>query len=475
MYDVLIIGGGVIGCAIARELTKYKLDVVLLEKEEDVSCGASKANSGIVHAGYDAEPNTKKALFNVLGSHMYPDLARELGVPYKNIGSLVLGDRNGLEKLKELLARGIKNGVKGLEILDRKKLLEIEPNIADEVEYGLYAPTAAVVSPYQMTVALAEQAAVNGAKFELDCYISKIEKNKTGYTVFTNKGQFDAKVLINAAGYGADKISEMCNGPKIDYVFTRGDYFVLDTVERKKYNHTCFPLPNEKGKGCLVSPSADGNVIVGPTAINVKLGDDTATQAEGLNYVKQDTARIIKNVNFRNVIRVFSGVRAVAGNDFIIRQDDNLITVAGICSPGLSSAPAIAKHVAEELVTKAGLKLVKKENFIPRYIPPVTREMSKKEWEKLIAVNPAYSKIVCRCEKVTEGEIIDALNSPLKPKSLDAVKRRARAGMGRCQGGFCTSRVMEIINRECGVPFTEITKKGKGSEIVVCEIKEETK
>jgi len=475
MYDVLIIGGGIIGCAVARELSKYKLDVALLEKEEDVSCGASKANSGIVHAGYDAEPNTKKALFNVLGSKMYPTLASELGVPYKNVGSLVLGDKNGLDKLKLLLDRGEKNGVSGLEILSRQKLLEIEPNIADEVEYGLYAPTAAIVSPYQMTVALAEQAAINGVKFELNCKIEKIENKDKFYTVFTDKGKFETKILVNAAGYGADKISEMCGGPKIDYIFTRGDYFVLDTVERKKYNHTCFPLPNEKGKGCLVSPSADGNVIIGPTAINVSHGDDTATQAEGLNYVKNDTARITKNINFRNIIRVFSGVRAIAGDDFIIRLDKNLVTLAGICSPGLSSAPAIAKHVAEELIPTTGINLIKKENFASRYIPPVTREMPKEEWKKLIAVNPAYSKIVCRCEKVTEGEILDALNSPLKPRSLDAVKRRARAGMGRCQGGFCTSRIMEIINRECGVPFTKITKKGSGSEIVVCKIKETDK
>lgn len=474
MYDVIVIGGGIVGCAILRELSKYELKCLLLEKEEDVSCGCSKANSGIVHAGYDAERGTLKAKFNVLGNKMYFPLAKELQVPIKKVGSLVLARESGLDALKVLLERGVSNGVEGLEILDRTQLLAIEPNIADCIEFGLYAPSAGIVSPYEMTIALAEQAAYNGAEVLLDSEVVSAEKSVDGFTIKTAKGSYSCHTLINAAGYGADKINQMLDGVRLDYKFARGDYFILDSIERNKFNHTCFPLPDERGKGVLVSPTADGNIIVGPTSITVENGDDTAVGKEGLDYIRANVPNMLKNVNLGKVIRVFSGVRAISGNDFVIQKqaDNNLITVGGICSPGLTSAPAIADYVVNELVPQTQLKLNKKLTFVKRPYRPVTRELTKEQWQELIATDPSYAKMVCRCEKITEGEILASLDSPILPKSLDALKRRVRVGMGRCQGGFCSPRVMEILCNHLHLPYDKITKKGADSEIVVGKIKE---
>ncbi len=472
MLDVIIIGGGIVGCALLRELSKYKLNCLLLEKEEDVAVSCTKANSGIVHAGYDPAPDTKKARFNLLGNLMYKDLAKQLGVAFEQCGSLVLANGQGLPLLKELLERGKINSVKNLEILNREQILEIEPNIADEIFYALYAPTAGIVSPYEMAIALAEQAVINGAEIKLNSQVTNIISSPYGYTVKTGDRQYQCKYLVNAAGYGASQINIMAGGREIPYTFLRGEYYILDTSERKYFNHTCFPLPDHRGKGVLVSPTAEGNIIVGPSSLPVQSGGDGAVKKEGLDFIKNSVSRVMKNVNFSKVIRVFSGVRAVSGEDFIIEREGNLITLAGICSPGLTAAPAIARYAVEELLTGAGLKLVKKEEYLPRPRKIITKELSKEELQQLIKQNPAYSKMVCRCEKITEGEIIDALNSPLKPLSLDAVKRRVRAGMGRCQGGFCTPRVMEIISRRANIPFDIVTKKGGQSTVIVGSVKE---
>ncbi|MDD3831901.1 MAG: NAD(P)/FAD-dependent oxidoreductase [Clostridia bacterium] len=472
MYDVIVIGGGIVGCAILDKLSTYQLDCLLLEKEEDVSCGCSKANSGIVHAGYDALPNTLKARFNVRGNTMYYPLAEQLGVPINKCGSLVLANESGLEQLRKLYTRGINNGVTDMQILDRNQLYNFEHNIADNIMYGLYAKSAGVVSPYEMTIALAERAVLNGSLIITDSEVVGIKNINGSYVINTQNGEYRARVLINASGYGADTINRLANQARIDYVFSRGDYYVLDSTERPIFNHICFPLPNEKGKGVLVAPTADGNVIAGPTSMRVENGTDTAVKKDGLDYIKQSVNTMLKNVNLRKVIRVFAGVRAVAGDDFIINRNNNFVTVAGICSPGLTSAPAIAEYVVEELVAQTGLELRKKDVLIDRKKPIITRDMSNQQWQELIRVNPAYGRMVCRCERITEGEILDAINSPLSPSSLDALKRRVRVGMGRCQGGFCTARVMEIIAREKGIHFDDITKKGKGSEVVVSAIKE---
>lgn len=473
MQDVIVIGGGITGCAVLRELSKYNLDCLLLEKEEDVAVSCTKANSGIVHAGYDPLPNTKKAQFNLLGNLMYKDLACELSVPFEQCGSLVLAGGEGLPLLKELLERGEKNGVKRLKILSREEITKLEPNIADGISYALYAPTAGIVSPYEMAIALAEQAVINGAKVKLNAQVIDILPAPWGYTVITADGEkYHCKYLVNAAGYCASKINEMAGGREIPYSFVRGEYFILDTLERKYFNHTCFPLPDNRGKGVLVSPTAEGNVIVGPSSLPAEKGDDDAVKKEGLDYIKSGVSRVMKNVNLSKAIRVFSGVRAVSGDDFVIEREGNLITLAGICSPGLTAAPAIALYAVEELLADAGLKLAKKETFLPRPRKIITKELSEKELKEIIKQNPAYSKMVCRCEKITEGEIIDALNSPLKPLSLDALKRRVRAGMGRCQGGFCTPRVMEIISRHAQIPFDKVTKKGGQSTVIVSSVKE---
>lgn len=473
MIDVIVVGGGIVGCVALRELSKYNLNCLLIEKEEDVAVSCTKANSGIVHAGYDPLPDTFKARFNRLGNLMYKDLAAKLHVAYEQCGSLVLSNEEGLPALKELFKRGKINGVKRLRILNREQILKLEPNIADEIAYALYAPTAGIVSPYEMAIALAEQAIINGAQVKLNTEVLDITPFDGGYTLTTNNGQFNCKYLVNAAGYGASQINIMAGGRELPYSFVRGEYYILDTSERKHFNHTCFPLPDYRGKGVLVTPTAEGNIIVGPSSLPALSGSEGAVKKEGLDYIKQSVSRVMKNVDFSKVIRVFAGTRAVSGEDFVIEREGNLITLAGICSPGLTSAPAIAQYLTEKLLVDAGAILVKKEVFLPRPKRIVIKDLSKKEYKELIKQNPSYCKMVCRCEKITEGEIIDALNSPLKPISLDAVKRRVRAGMGRCQGGFCTPRVMEIISRRCGVPFEKVTKKGKNSEVIVNFVKEE--
>lgn len=474
MYDVTVIGGGVVGCAILRELSHTDVKALLLEKEEDVSCGSSRANSGIVHAGYDAEENTLKAKFNVRGNEMYFDLAKELNVPCKRVGSLVLGKKGGKPLIEKLYNRGIKNGVKDLKILERKEILDLEPNVENDIEYALYAPTAGVVSPYEMTVALAEQAVLNGAEVALNSPVTAIERKDGYYRVTVKSGKvYDTKVIINAAGYGSDFINRLAGERDLKLSFKRGDYYIMDSTERVKYNHTCFPLPDDNGKGILVSPTADGNIIVGPTSIPVESGTDTAVSIEALKLIREKSVKMMKGLNFRKGIRVFAGVRCVCGNDFIIENGKNkdFILVSGICSPGLTAAPAIAEYVVRDLLPKTSVKVVKKDKYIIAEQRPVTRNMSKEEWDELVKKDSSYSRIVCRCEKITEGEILAALRSPIPPRSLDALKRRVRTGMGRCQGGFCTPRIMHILSEFYGIPIESVVKSGEGSEVIVGRIK----
>ena len=474
MYDIIVIGGGIVGSAILRKLSHTDRKVLLLEKYDDVACGSSRANSGIVHAGYDAEEGTNKAKFNVLGNRMYFDLAKELNVPCQRIGSLVLADREGKKDLEILLERGKKNGVEGLRIVEKEELRRMEPNVSEKMEYGLYAPSAGVVSPYEMTVALAEQAVLNGAEIRFEEEVLHSEFSDGKFTVRTEKGTYESKVLINCAGFGAAAINRDLGERELRQVYKRGDYFILDNSERRYFRHTCFPLPTAAGKGVLVSPTADGNVIVGPTSVPVESGTDTAVRAEGLAEIRRSVGKMMDNVNFSKGIRVFAGVRTSVEKDFVIENgiNPNFIMVAGICSPGLTAAPAIAEYVTGELLKKTDLSYSWKNSYIKRPKAPVTRELTESQWKALIEKDPSYGRIVCRCEKITEGEILDALDSPLKPRSLDALKRRVRTGMGRCQGGFCTPKIMEIISKHCGLKPEEITKSGKGSEIVIGNIKE---
>ncbi len=473
MFDIIVIGGGVVGCAVLDRLAKAGYNCALLEADDDVAVGASRANSGIVHAGYDAVPGTLKAKFNVRGAEMLPEIAMELDVPYKNTGSLVVSGDSGRPGLEELLERARLNGVKA-EIIGRDRILEIEPNVSDNVTLALYAPTAGIISPYKLTISFADRAVLNGAKVFLNSKVEKIERKGDVYVLTTDSGEtFEANLVVNSAGAHAAEISDLAGAEHYDVTYARGDYFVLDQTESANVETVIFPLPDENGKGILVAPTADGNVIYGPTSIKEAVPSTDVT-ADGLDAIRKGVAKTYKSANYRKVIRLFAGVRATCGDDFVIeysKKVPNFINLVGICSPGLSSAPAIAEHV-EQMVSDKGFEK-DGDKKLERLTHHRLARMSADEINELIKSDSRFGRIICRCEKITEGEIVEAIHAPVPATTVDAVKRRVRAGMGRCQGGFCAPRVMEILARELGVPVTEIKKGGKGSNIAIGKIKED--
>ena len=470
MYDVIIIGSGVSGSAAARELSRYKVKVCVLEKEEDVCCGTSKANSGIVHAGYDAKEGSLMAKLNVRGNAMMEQLSKDLDFPFQRVGSLVICLREeDMDKLQALYDRGVANGVPGLQILNREEVLEMEPNIVDNVYAALYAPSAGIVCPFGLNIAMAENACENGVEFKFDTKVQKLEKQDGIWEIYTNQGVFKTKYVVNAAGVYADKFHNMFSEKKIHITPRRGDYCLLDKTAGAHVSKTIFALPNEFGKGILVTPTAHGNLLLGPTAIDIEEKEGTNTTREGLDQVLTKAGQNVKDIPMRQVITSFAGLRAhEEGHEFIIEEVENakgFIDCAGIESPGLTSSPAIDEMVAG--ILKEKLHLEEKENFIATrkgILDPNT--LTKEERVTLIKEKPAYGNIICRCEMITEGEIIDAIHRPLGAKSLDGVKRRTRAGMGRCQAGFCSPRTMEILARELDIPMSEITKSGGKSQII---------
>ena len=476
-YDIIIIGAGVIGCSIARELSKFHAKVLVIDKNADVCEGTSKANSAIVHSGYDAKNGTLKARFNVRGNAMMGDLCRELDVPFERIGSLtVCTDEEQIPKLEALLERGEKNGVPGLRILSRDELLEIEPHIADGVVAALYAPTAGIICPFKLTIALAENAFVNGAEFRLNTEVKEIVQTPDGFLITTDGGEYAAKTVVNAAGVYADELNNMVSAHKLKITPRRGDYILLDRSVGGYVRHTVFQLPTDLGKGVLVTPTVHGNTIVGPTAVDIEDKESTATTAEAIADVIAKSAISIKDLPTRQVITSFAGLRArEAGRDFVIGEAEDapgFYNCAGIQSPGLSSAPAIGEHIAALIGGKLGL--TKNESFCPTrrdILNPAS--LSLEERNALIEREPAYGTIVCRCESVTEGEILDAIRRPLGARTLDGVKRRTRAGMGRCQAGFCSPKVMDILVRELGIPMEDVRKSGVDSYLVSRRTKED--
>ena len=472
MYDIVVIGGGVIGGTILREITKYNLKAVLLEKESDVSMGQSRANSGIVHAGFDAIENSNKAKFNVLGNQMMQDYCNELGVKYKNNGSLVLAYNEEDEKtLQQLLIRGNNNGVKDLSIISKEQLLQLEPNISKNAISALYAKTGGIVCPYELTIASIGNAIDNGATLMTDFEVVNISKEENVFTITSSKGEVvKGKIIVNASGSGCQKIANLVGDNSFKVGFRRGEYILLDRESGDFVNHTIFTAPTKKGKGILITQTVDGNILLGPTAQEIE-ENDVSTTSNGLNEIISKVKNMVENVPLYNTITSFSGVRVYCDkSDFIISESNgckNFINVAGIESPGLTSAPAISKYVVEEIISKL-IKLEKNEKFNGiRRSDYFFSRLSIEEKNKIIKQDSRYGNVVCRCEKITEGEIVRAIHENPKATTVDAIKRRTRSGMGRCQGGFCGPRVMEILARELNVPLSDITKSGGKSNIVI--------
>ncbi len=469
-YDVAVVGAGVVGGLIARELSRFDIKVALLEKYNDVAMGTTKANSAIVHGGFDAQNGTLKAQLNVQGTAMMPEVCEKLSVPFKKNGSVVVAfSEKEMEHINVLYDRGVKNGVPQLSIIDREELRRREPNISDEAVGALLSESAGIVCPYELTIAAVENAVTNGVEFIRNCEVKSINELDEGYVLNTTVGEISAKFIINAAGNFSDELAKMVGDDSIELVPRKGEYYVLDKSVGNLANHTIFQCPNEMGKGILVTPTVDGNLLIGPTALNIENKDDTTTTPEGLREAVQKALKSVPIVSVRNAITSFAGVRAHPTNDdFIIGwcpTSENFINVAGVESPGLSSAPAIAIFVREILEEK--LSLTEKAEYTDTREEPVRfRHMNDEERAELIKKNAAYGRIVCRCETITEGEIIDAVKAPAGARDVDGVKRRTRAGMGRCQGGFCGSKVVEIIARELNVPMSDVTKFGGDSKII---------
>ena len=467
-YDAVIVGAGVTGCAVARELSRRQGSFLVLERECDVCEGTSKANSAIIHAGFDAEPGTVKAKMNVRGNAMMDRLSQELDIPFKRVGALVTClDESDLPHLEELYRRGLENNVPGLRLLTGEEARELEPNLQEEVCGALLAETSGIVCPFEMTLGFAENAARNGVEFRFDTAVDSIEKTETGWKLHTAAGDIETRAVVNAAGVHADELHNQVCEKKLKITARRGEYMLLDKSAGAHVSRTVFQLPGVYGKGVLVSPTVHGNLLVGPTAADSEEKDDNSTTAAGLAEVGEKSALAVKNLPLRQVITSFTGLRAhEQGDDFVLGESaEGFFDAAGIESPGLSSAPAIGAYLAEKIAEKLGLP--ERPDFDPiRKGVPKIAALPLEERQRKIAENPAYGAIVCRCEEISEGEILDAIHSTLGAKTLDGVKRRTRAGMGRCQSGFCSPRVMELLSRELPADMREIRKNGKGSEIV---------
>lgn len=477
-YDFIIIGAGIIGTMIARELSRYECSILLIDKESDVGMGASSANSAIIHAGYDPKPGTLKAEMNVLGNKLWEEFSAELDIPFKRTGSYVVsigeGEFRGLDALYQ---KGISNAVPGLRILQKHELFIKEPQVSPEATAALYAPSAGVIDPFRAVVAVAENAVMNGVKLLIETEFEDfIIKNKSICGIKTNRGIFKCRWAINAAGVYSDFVMHKAN-IRIDYDITprRGEYLIFD-AGKVSINNVLFPVPSEKSKGTLVSTTTHGNVMIGPNAHEVKEKGNTATTSEGFNEVIENAKKLVPSINPSDVIAEFAGVRATGKtNDFVVEIPEEVkgfVNLYGIDSPGLASAPAIARRVIE-LLKEQGEKFANKKDFNPiRKSPPCFHKLSHKEKAELVRKNPAYGRIVCRCEEITEGEVIDAIRSIIPAHTYDGIKRRTWLGTGRCQGGFDYPRVISILSNELKIPATVVSKKGRGSEFILRHTKD---
>ncbi|EHK2442028.1 NAD(P)/FAD-dependent oxidoreductase [Clostridium perfringens] len=468
MRDIIVIGAGVVGCSIARELSKYNLDVLVVEKNSDVSEGVSKGNSGIVHAGYNEKIGTLKAKLNIEGNKMFDDLSRDLQFPFKRNGAFILAfsdkDMKTLESLKE---KGEKLGIEGLEILTREEALNIEPNLNKEIVGVLNVKTSGIVSPYEMTIALAENAAENGVEFKLNSKVTNIEKISEGYKVtLNNKEVVNGKLIINSSGLEGAFLNNLVSIIKREINNVKGEYCLFDKVAGAMINKTLFQVPSKLSKGVLVTPTAEGNLLIGPNAVE---GKTLETSREGIDEILDKSKKSVEELPLARILNTFSGIRPKTNHgDFIIEEVEdakNFINVIGIDSPGLTAAPAIGVYVVNMIKDK--LDLIEKKNFkktrekIARFA-----ELSLEEKNRLIKEKPAYGHMVCKCEFVTEGEIVEAIHRPIPALTVDAIKRRTRASMGGCQGIGCTLPISKILSRELGIDISDINKNSEGSPVI---------
>ena len=478
-YDVVIIGGGVVGTAIARSIAKLNLRSALLEKNMEIAFGTTKANSGIVHAGFHSQPDTLKAKLCVEGNKMYPTLCQDLDVPFLQNGLLMVSYQKSDEaNLKEYLSQGEKNGVPDLKILDRDELLALEPNLADNVSAGLLAPSGGIVSPFELAIAQSENAQTNGVDIVCDCSVNDLTSTKDSVTISTTKGQFQTKIIINAAGLFADNIARLLGDDSFRIKPRKGEEYLLDKRVGNLVSRTIFPLPTPNSKGILVIPTAHGNLMLGPTANEITARDEFSTTALGWEKIYNFCQKMVTGIEKRDLIASFAGIRAASDRgDFIIEFSpscERLINVAGIESPGLTAAPAIGEMVLKmvrEKLTTEGITVLDNPNFNP-VLPKRLRlsQMSGTELDAAISKDKRFAHVICRCELVSEAEIVEAIKRGAR--TLDGVKLRTRAGMGRCQGGFCTPKILKIMSRELNIPVSEITKRGNGSKLIPYTAKE---
>lgn len=470
MYDVAIIGAGAVGSSIARELSKYNLRVCVLEKDQDISNGTSKANSGIVHGGYDAQYGSLKAKLNVEGNRMFKELDNALHFGFNQCGSYVLGfDDNDYKEIQKLYDNGKKNSVE-VQIVDRDFVLSREPHVSQGVKWALYCPSAGIISPWEYTIAMAENAALNGVDFCLNHQVTSIEIIPSGFKINTTNKTIDTKYIVNAAGLYSDKIANMGGINSFTITPRKGEYLLFDKELKDVARSVLFQTPKKGSKGILVTPTYHGNLMVGPTADTIDDKCDLSTTRDGLDEVARVATITIPDIDYSKIITQFAGLRAsTSSHDFIIEESEvkGFINVAGIDSPGLSASPAIAVYV-REILSKANLELNIKENFISQ-LTPITKmeELSIKEKNTLIEKDPRYGRIICRCEGVSQGEIVEAIHRPIPATTIDSIKRRVRTGAGRCQGGFCMPRVMEIMEKELKKSVLDIEKSEPRSTVLV--------
>jgi len=484
-YDVIIVGAGVVGALCARELSRYRLRVLLVEKAADVCSGASKANSGIVHATTSPRPGSLKARYCAQGGRLMPAVCRELSVPFERVGSLTVAmSHREMRVLRGLLARGTTNGDEGLEIVEAERLRCLEPALSEAAVAALYAPNVGVVNPMLLTIAAAENAVMNGVTLALNTEVTGLlVEGERIVGVATGCGEYRCRYLVNATGAHSDEVMRWAGLDDLRLRPRRGDYFVLDRPDRRPgpsepghsregdplVRHVIFPIPTPASKGILITPTTEGNLLLGPTSTVSHWREHPPVDGDGLATVEEQVKRLVHSLDLRRCIAVFAGSRPSGARDFLVRLEQRpagLLNLAGIESPGLTAAPAIAKE-AVRLLAEDGLNLSPNEEFDPvRPAPVRVTELSPEERAGLVAEDPAYGRIICRCEEVSEGEIVDAIHSSVPATTLDALKKRLRVGAGRCQGGFDLPLVVEILARELGVSPYEVTKSGSTSAVL---------